>query len=295
MIDLSDQVSSMRGHIAQIEESEQMKSHQLESSRLENIKLRNRIHELEEFLRDAEQERDMFREQSLNTTQESVVKLDRESRLSIELLTSQVNELQSDNERLHNDVDRLRSKNEKYKCDLNNQSIKLDEYQQRAVVQIEKYQLLTERAAVEREELQQQNRAAQDRIEQHKAAIDELEHQKIDLATRLNLRMRDVVDSSKENGDMEVNMLQDENQRLNDLVEDLNVQLLNQHVVRARALSGAGQMCSTFADEVDEATKDQIEEKYRKLQSTHNELRMYLERILANIMDRDPTLLEITR
>lgn len=126
--------------------------------------------------------------------------------------------------------------------------------------------------------------------------------------------MRDVVDSSKENGkpfelklflqfyktiislgDMEVNMLQDENQRLNDLVEDLNVQLLNQHVVRARALSGAGQMCSTFADEVDEATKDQIEEKYRKLQSTHNELRMYLERILANIMDRDPTLLEITR
>lgn len=48
-----------------------------------------------------------------------------------------------------------------YKCDLNNQSIKLDEYQQRAVVQIEKYQLLTERAAVEREELQQQNRAAQ--------------------------------------------------------------------------------------------------------------------------------------
>lgn len=34
----------------------------LESSRLENIKLRNRIHELEEFLRDAEQERDMFRE-----------------------------------------------------------------------------------------------------------------------------------------------------------------------------------------------------------------------------------------
>lgn len=55
----------------------------------------------------------IYSRQSLNTTQESVVKLDRESRLSIELLTSQVNELQSDNERLHNDVDRLRSKNEK--------------------------------------------------------------------------------------------------------------------------------------------------------------------------------------
>ena len=48
-----------------------------------------------------------------------------------------------------------------YKSDLNNQTVKLDEYQQRAVVQIEKYQLLTERAAAEREELQIINRTAQ--------------------------------------------------------------------------------------------------------------------------------------
>ena len=90
-------------------------------------------------------------------------------------------------------------------------------------------------------------------------------------------------------------VLQEENQRLNDLVEDLNLQLLNQHVVRARALSDPNKICATFADEFDEATKDQIEEKYRKLESTHNELRIYLEKILSNIMERDPTLLEIKR
>ena len=44
---------------------------------------------------------------------------------------------------------------------MNNQSYKLDEYQQRAVVQIEKYQILTERAAAEREDLQNQNRISQ--------------------------------------------------------------------------------------------------------------------------------------
>ena len=37
----------------------------------------------------------------------------------------------------------------------------------------------------------------------------------------------------------------------------------------------------------------QIEERYRRLQETHQDLRMYLERILDNIMERDPTLLEI--
>ena len=50
---------------------------------------------------------------TMNTTQESLAKAERENRLSIELLTSQVQQLQSDNERLQSDVERLRSKNEK--------------------------------------------------------------------------------------------------------------------------------------------------------------------------------------
>ena len=52
----------------------------------------------------------------------------------------------------------LKVKNEKYKSDLSHQSFKLDDYQQRAVVQIEKYQILTERSAAEREELQAINK-----------------------------------------------------------------------------------------------------------------------------------------
>ena len=43
---------------------------------------------------------------------------------------------------------------------MSQQSFKLDDYQQRAVVQIEKYQLLTERSAAEREELQMINKSS---------------------------------------------------------------------------------------------------------------------------------------
>ena len=52
--------------------------------------------------------------------------------------------------------------------------------------------------------------------------------------------------------------LQLENRRLTDLVEDLNVQLLNQHVSRARALSDPMRMDQSFAEEFNEATKDQV-------------------------------------
>ena len=87
--------------------------------------------------------------------------------------------------------------------------------------------------------------------------------------------------------------LQVENQCLSDQIEDLNLQLLNQHVSRARALSDQRTMDTSLADEFFEATKDQLEEKYKKLSQNHQDLRDYLENILENIMERDPTLLEI--
>lgn len=43
----------------------------------------------------------------------------------------------------------------------------------------------------------------------------------------------------------------------------------------------------------EDESKEKIEERYKKLQETHQDLRMYLERILDNIMERDPHLLEI--
>ena len=59
-------------------------------------------------------------------------------------------------------------------------------------------------------------------------------------------------------GNVEIESLQLENRRLTDLVEDLNVQLLNQHVSRARALSDPMKMDQSFAEEFNEATKDQV-------------------------------------
>lgn len=291
--DLSEQISMMRDQIAQIEERELLKSKQLESTRLDNMKLTNRIHELEELLNDAEHDRDMFKDQAESTTQDYIGKMERENRLSLELLTNQVQQYAADNDRLQAELEKMKLKSEKYKSDLNNQSYKLDEYQQRAVVQIEKYQILTERAAAEREDLQNQNRISQQSLHQHKIVIEELEEQNKELQSRINLKNQDNFDVAKDNGHLEMQSLQVENQCLSDQIEDLNLQLLNQHVSRARALSDQRTMDTSLADEFFEATKDQLEEKYKKLSQNHQDLRDYLENILENIMERDPTLLEI--
>jgi hypothetical protein len=152
---------------------------------------------------------------------------------------------------------------------------KVDEYQQRAVVQIEKYQLLTEKTGNEREELQRQTKFQQEQVKQHQRVIDDLEQQN----QILNIP-----------SDLEAASLREENEKLTEVIEDLNLQLLNQHVSRARALSEQRELDASAGED---ESKEKVEERYKKLQETHQDLRMYLERILDNIMERDPHLLEI--
>ena len=104
---------------------------------------------------------------------------------------------------------------------------------------------------------------------------------------------------------MEAASLREENEKLTEVIEDLNLQLLNQHVsryiiisiiqkasliFRARALSEQRELDASAGED---ESKEEIAERYKKLQETHQDLRMYLERILDNIMERGPHLLEI--
>lgn len=58
---MTQQINFMKKQIFQIEEAEQLKSEQLESTKSENMLIRSKLLELEEFLRDVEQERDRYR------------------------------------------------------------------------------------------------------------------------------------------------------------------------------------------------------------------------------------------
>merc|ERR1711990_270676 len=113
--------------------------------------------------------------------------------------------------------------------------------------------------------------------------IDDLQQQNQILSERLEFHSRDQIDSIKTQtdipSDMEAASLREENEKLTEVIEDLNLQLLNQHVSRARALSEQRELDASAGED-----ESKIEERYQKLQETHQDLRMYLERILDNIM-----------
>lgn len=262
--------------VQELEETEQALRNQLEQKSAENFKLRQQIHELDEGLREAESERDSALRKTKQHEFENVVKLEREKKTQEDDWRSARAQLENERDELKTELYKLRHKCDRQRSEIADMTDKIQEHQQRSVVQLEKYQLLTEQSGNEREYMNQQTLIAQKINAEQLREIEELRQQTSLMKIPL--------------GSENVILLQEENERLSEMVEDLNLQLLNQHVSRARALSEQRELDQSLADE---EPVEVVQEKYKKLQDTHKDLRMYLERILDNIMERDPTLLEI--
>jgi len=279
--------------VQELEETQQMLRNQLEQSRQDTFKLRQQVHELDEGLREAETERDLALRNSAQHHHDDYIRLEREKKLQEDDWRTNRTELESERDELKTELFKLRHKYDKQNAELSELTQKVDEHQQRAVLQLEKYQQLTEQSGNEREYMQHQTKLAHEinidqmqQIEELKGHNSLMSERIVELSTLEPI----VAQTDTPFGDDDTSLLREENDRLNEMIEDLNLQLLNQHVSRARALSEQREIDNEL---IDEEPVEVVQGKYKKLQDTHQDLRMYLERILDNIMERDPTLLEI--
>lgn len=86
-----------------------------------------------------------------------------------------------------------------------------------------------------------------------------------------------------------VDDLKVENDQLKNTNEELNVQLA-QNISDVRSL-----MCDdqSLAQEMSNATKDEVIEALKKQEQINEQLRDYLDRIILSVLERDPEILEI--
>ena len=79
-------------------------------------------------------------------------------------------------------------------------------------------------------------------------------------------------------------------------IEDLKHELLSVQVTQARSLITAEPSIkgsSSFADELASCAEPGLKEKYETLEQTHEEVKKYLDKILTNVIERDPSLLMV--
>lgn len=79
-------------------------------------------------------------------------------------------------------------------------------------------------------------------------------------------------------------------------IEDLKHELLSVQVAKARSLISEEPSLkgsSSFAEELANCAEPGLKEKYETLEQTHEEVKKYLDKILTNVIERDPSLLMV--
>ncbi|CAG5105969.1 Oidioi.mRNA.OKI2018_I69.chr1.g2616.t1.cds [Oikopleura dioica] len=291
--DLTQQVNLMKRQIFQIEEAEQLKSEQLENAKVENLMLRNKLLELEEFLRDVEQDRDRFRSENETLLRNTKKSFEKELSSKTEILELEKNQLLKNLETSKNELELAKSKNEKHKKEINELKEKVDEYQSKSAEQFEKYQKLTEKSCAERETLEEHTRVLEVALEELKLSLEKSAQEKHLLEEKLKIASQDSADipvfQESPKNDSLVESLKNE-------IDDLKHELLSAQVTQARSLISAESSIkgsSSFAEELASCAEPGLKEKYETLEQTHEEVKKYLDKILTNVIERDPTLLMV--
>lgn len=290
--DLTQQINFMKKQIFQIEEAEQLKSEQLESTKSENMMIRSKLLELEEFLRDVEQERDRYRSENETLQRNSKKSFEKELSSQTEILKLEKSQLLKNLESSRNELESARLKNQKQKEEINDLRKKINDYQSKSEEQFEKYQKLTEKSSAERGTLEKNTRVLEGALEQLKLSLEKSSCEKNMLEEKLKIITQDSADivlPENPKTDTLIESLKNE-------IEDLKHELLSVQVAKARSLISEEPSLkgsSSFAEELANCAEPGLKEKYETLEQTHEEVKKYLDKILTNVIERDPSLLMV--
>ncbi|XP_078317978.1 rab11 family-interacting protein 4-like isoform X6 [Crassostrea virginica] len=91
----------------------------------------------------------------------------------------------------------------------------------------------------------------------------------------------------------EVNRLKEENKQLQDMNEDLNAQLLTRCINEGKTLVNDTKEKS-LATELEHLTKEELMARLQEVESVNINLKSYVDKIILTILEKNPSILEIT-
>lgn len=296
--DLTDAMGTMSRRIMRIEEERQAKQEHTEQVKIENTELKLRVNELDNNYHDLQLKFDEMKQTERSKAREDLEKLKKEKNLELELANQTISQQKDEISRITKENDKYRHKAEKYKKQLESLQDKLDAAHVKVEDQMEKYQKLNESTSNERERYTKQLSSHTTEKLQFQTHIAQLEAENKNLHTKYEEMKKQAVDAVtlvKNQDDAkpsEVQNLQDENDKLTQQIEDLNLQLLQQHISKAKDFQRSGEAEDSFANEIGLMEADELAIKYSELKCQHQQLQEYLDTLLTTILERDPSILE---
>uniref|UniRef100_A0A1A8JRS1 RAB11 family interacting protein 4 (Class II) b n=1 Tax=Nothobranchius kuhntae TaxID=321403 RepID=A0A1A8JRS1_NOTKU len=324
--DINEKVNFLEKKVAELENEIQMNGDLKSKLKQENTQLVHRVNELEEQLKDQETRAEQNLQEQLRRHREAFSKMERDKNTQMELLTSRNKSLEEDNSEMSLSMIRLKSQTERLDEEKQRMTDKLEDTSLRLKDEMDLYKKMMEKLKQNRQQFQKEKDAMQELIEDLRRELEHLQLYKLEAEkpgrsrssssglADFNSRTREVELEHEVKRLKQQYMSQDflspefpllmlsgarvspglmENQKLREQNEDLNGQILSLSLYEAKSLFATQTKAQSLAAEIDNASKDQLMEALKEQEEINLRLRQYMDKIILNILDHNPSILEI--
>ncbi|KAK2169910.1 hypothetical protein LSH36_6g14018 [Paralvinella palmiformis] len=288
-IELNDKVKKLEAQIQLLTESQQKTDQRHLKLKEENCSLVERVHLLEEQLRDVEQKSNMKLAEEERKYREMMMRIEKEKAMEIDILAQSLKHIEEEYQALKEEAPRLRVENERFK----KQNHRLEQQLQDAHHQLsalsEEHMELQRRHHEVNADYEQERTVSAQLIEELSRELDELrtKMEDNDMVLSCHTSGHDLSRTQKRQLELTIARLKEENTHLRDEKEEL---MLGNHIQEGRSLVQNGM---SLAEEIENLPKDELLRTVRELQHENDTLRQYIDRMTLRIIEKNPSILEI--
>lgn len=289
LYNLNDKVHSLEEILNDLTQNQYNTENKHVQMRDENNLLKRRLHTLEEQLRDMEIRTDEVQRDDSRSHLEVLSRQGKEKSDQLDYLTHRLQKVEQENDKLLDERPRLKSEIETLRQENLELQERLCEGQEEKSVIQDDNELLQEKLHHQFEDFEHERQMTGQLLDELGKELGDLRRYKIEVE---NSHMSDVSTRYKEM-EVEIQQLHEENRTLKLTNEDLNAQLLTQCMEEGRNLLGEEEGMS-LAAEMETLDRHELMEALKDQKDLNHRMRQYVDKILVNILEKQPSLLEIT-
>ncbi|RUS90433.1 hypothetical protein EGW08_001774 [Elysia chlorotica] len=275
----------------------------------ENVLLVQKVHYLEEQLRDMEVKAEDILSEEKRKHKEFMARQERDKNEQVEYITQRLHRIEREYEDLKEEAPRLHAEIAKLKTEKMDLHERLLERQENYNVLFDEHERLKADYHKQSTLQQKERQATGQLLDEMGKELEDLRRYKLEIEngsrvpgsggvpSELPARYTDLqreIHKLKEDMWTEWKDLWKENRHLHDSNEELNAQLLNQCIGEGKSLLESSMEGQSLAQELEHLTKEELLAQLKMERDVNFRLKQYVDRIIITILEKNPSLLEIT-
>ncbi|GAB1608658.1 rab11 family-interacting protein 4A-like isoform X4 [Argonauta hians] len=292
---LNDKVRSLEKQISLLTESQMKNDDKHQRLKEENCSLIQKVHILEEQLREMEIRSDEQIKVEQKKHKEYLGRHDRDKAEQLIYLSHKLQDIDRHHEASKEEAARLRHEVERLKLEKLELHDKLAETQYSYATILEDNEKQQAEMEMQSNNFEHERKATAQLLDELGKELKELRQYKIE-TEHIRQSQKNSLELPEKCRELEeeIQQLREENRSLRDSNDDLNVQLLNRCMEEGRRLLKYNGAIS-LADEIDNLSKEELMNALKEQQDVNDRLKKYVDKIILKILEKNQSLLEINQ